>query len=210
LPKALVPVCRESLIRLTLRRFDGFGMASGAVVVVPPEHRAAFESELGDWTDTHGLRLVDGGAERQHSVANGLGALDEDTGIVVIHDAARPFVAEESVRGAVDAADAFGAATVALPTVDTILVGDADAFLVDTPDRATMWACQTPQVFRLEVIRRAHDAARSGGYLGTDDASLVRRLGEPVKLVKGTPFNFKITTPTDLHMAEWVIEKGLV
>jgi 2-C-methyl-D-erythritol 4-phosphate cytidylyltransferase len=98
---------------------------------------------------------------------------------------------------------------VAIPSVDTILVGDKDGFLVSTPERARLWACQTPQTFRVGVIREAHRQARAQGFTATDDASLVRRVGGRVKLVLGTPLNFKITTPFDLAMAQLVLEEGL-
>ncbi|MEA3365170.1 MAG: 2-C-methyl-D-erythritol 4-phosphate cytidylyltransferase, partial [Candidatus Hydrogenedentes bacterium] len=93
---------------------------------------------------------------------------------------------------------------------DTILVADGEDMLVDTPDRGALWACQTPQTFRADIIKRAHQHARAEGFKATDDATLVRRMGQPVKLVKGTPLNFKITTPEDLAFAEAIIDKGLV
>ena len=92
---------------------------------------------------------------------------------------------------------------------DTILVGDENDYLVETPDRSRLWACQTPQTFQLPLIRGAHAAARDGGYLGTDDATLVMRQGGRVQLVMGTPLNFKVTTPEDLELAEHVVEGGL-
>ncbi len=127
----------------------------------------------------------------------------------MIHDAARPFVAPESIQRAIAAAAEFGAATVGVPCVDTILATDAEQWLCDAPDRRFLWACQTPQVFRTDVIHRAHEAARNKGIMATDDATLVRRLGCKVKVVMGTPLNLKITTPLDLQWAVWIIEKGL-
>jgi 2-C-methyl-D-erythritol 4-phosphate cytidylyltransferase len=94
--------------------------------------------------------------------------------------------------------------------VDTVFRADNDDFLVETPDRSALWACQTPQTFRVEVIREAHAQARRDGCLATDDATLVRRAGHAVKLVAGTPLNIKVTTPADLHMASFFIEEGLV
>jgi 2-C-methyl-D-erythritol 4-phosphate cytidylyltransferase len=115
-----------------------------------------------------------------------------------------------SVRASIEAAAEHGASTVAIPCSDTILVADDEDMLVNTPDRRRLWACQTPQTFRLDVIKQAHQQARAEGFTGTDDATLVRRMGHPVKLVKGTPLNFKITTPEDLALAETIIDKGLV
>ena len=104
----------------------------------------------------------------------------------------------------------MGAATVTVPVIDTILQADENAFLVETPDRRYLWACQTPQTFRVDVIRRAHASAAAEGFLSTDDASLVRRMGEPVKLVMGSTLNIKITTPVDLSIATCLIREGLV
>ncbi len=208
-PKALIPVGGEPLLVRTLKRFQSLELLDGAVIVVTPDTRAAFEDALRQAFPGLRFAVVPGGAERQISVSNGLERLDPDTDIVVIHDAARPFIGEDSVRRSIASAAECGAATVAIPSVDTILQGDADAFLVDTPDRAFLWQCQTPQTFRVEVIRSAHEAARSEGYLGTDDATLVRRMGGAVKLVMGAPLNFKITTPADLALAECVIREGL-
>ena len=129
--------------------------------------------------------------------------------LVLIHDAARPFVSPESIRAGIAAAERHGAATVAVPAVDTVLMGDSDAFLVGTPDRSSLWCCQTPQIFRVGVIREAHRRAAEEGRRGTDDASLVREAGMPVKLVIGAALNFKITTPFDLEVARMVVREGL-
>jgi 2-C-methyl-D-erythritol 4-phosphate cytidylyltransferase len=203
-PKALVPLAGKPMLAHTLERFRPLGLIPAAIVLIAPEHRALFETALDAAFPGMALRLVPGGAERQESVANGLAALDADTEIVVIHDAARPFVATASIQASIEAAAEFGAATVAIPSVDTILEGDADAFLTATPDRTRLWACQTPQTFRTEVIREAHRRARADGFLGTDDASLVRRIGGPVKLVHGTRLNMKLTTPDDRRLAELI------
>jgi 2-C-methyl-D-erythritol 4-phosphate cytidylyltransferase len=200
-PKALVEIAGEPMLVRTLRRLDPLGLATDAVIIIPPGHGDAFRDALGHAFESYSFELVDGGAERQQSVANGLARLKPDTKIVVIHDAARPFVPGEAVTASIQAARECGAATVAIPVSDTILVADKDQFLQDTPDRRALWACQTPQTFQVPVIREAHASARGQAYTGTDDASLVRRTGRPVKLVMGSALNFKITTPADLAMA---------
>lgn len=208
-PKALIDIAGTPLLVRTLCRFAACGLVDNCLIVIPMEARPAFEACLRTFFPKATVRLVAGGAERQESVANGLAALDPSTGIVVIHDAARPFVTEESIRASIDAAKTFGAATVAVPSVDTILVADEGAFLRETPDRKTLWLCQTPQTFQVEVLRRAHDHAAKNGFIGTDDASLVRRVGGKVKLVLGSPLNFKVTTPQDLALARCVVEGDL-
>lgn len=207
--KALVPLAGKALLLHTLERFSGMDLLRHAVIIVPPGEGARFRALLdGAWPEA-ALRYADGGAERQESVGRGLAMLEPDTEVVVIHDAARPFVSLDSVKASIDAAMDCGAATVALPVTDTILQGDAEGYLESTPPRERMWACQTPQTFRVEVIRAAHAAAAAAGYLGTDDATLVRRNGGRVKLVMGSPMNMKITTPADLVIAEKIVKDGL-
>lgn len=208
-PKALVEIAGKPMLVRTLERFAPLGLVDGAVIVVPGGHEPAFAGVLSAAFPGAAFTLATGGAERQISVDSGLEQLAADTDIVVIHDAARPFVTESSIRASIDAAADCGAATVAIPSIDTILKGDPDGYLVETPDRAALWACQTPQTFQLAVIRHAHASARQAAYLGTDDASLVRRAGGRVKLVMGSPLNFKITTPTDLILAECVVREGI-
>ena len=205
LPKALVEVAGKPLLVWTLGRFAPLDLVDGAVIVVPRPHQGRFAEVLGEAFPGGRFELTPGGPVRRDSVANGLGALDSDTEVVVIHDAARPFVSPLSVRACIEAAAECGAATVALPCVDTILEGDRDGWLAATPDRGKLWACQTPQSFRVGVIRTAHErAALDAGSAAevTDDATLVRQMGERVKLVMGTRFNFKVTTPQDLELAE--------
>jgi 2-C-methyl-D-erythritol 4-phosphate cytidylyltransferase len=209
-PKALIDLRGKPLLVRALARFQPLGLVNDAVLVIPPGMLRSFREALSPHYPEARFMFIDGGSERQHSVAKGLAALHMETEIVVIHDAARPFVSPSSVTASIEAAKAFGAATVAVPTSDTILVGDEHAFLIDTPDRRTLWACQTPQTFRVDVIRKAHEAAEREGFVGTDDASLVRRTGGRVKLVHGSAQNMKITTPGDLALALAVVEAGLV
>ncbi len=208
-PKALTEIEGKPLLVRTLERAAIPECLSPAVITIPPESREAFDAALRAWFPAHAYHLAAGGRERQHSVANGLVALDADTEIVIIHDAARPFVPVEAVRASVEAAIAYGAATVAIPVTDTILEGDDAAFLERTPERRKLWACQTPQTFRVTVIREAHARAARDDMLLTDDASLVRAYGGKVKLVLGSPLNFKITTPADLQLARLIIREGL-
>lgn len=209
-PKALVPLCGIPMLVHTLRRFAAAELLSGAIVVASPQHRDAIAAVLEAHFPADTPRVVLGGAERQDSVGNGLAALDADTEVVAIHDAARPFVTVDAIRASLQMADAHGAATVAVRSIDTILLGDDAGFLQSTPDRRLLWACQTPQTFRVEVIRRAYAMARAEGFLGTDDATVARRSGAVVKLVEGTTFNFKVTTPGDLLLAELLLKEGAV
>lgn len=210
LPKALVPLCGVPLLVRTLSAFAPLGLADSAVVTIPVGHEVTIATLLAGAFPGNHISLVPGGAERQDSVRHGLAALREDTELVAIHDAARPFVSASAVEASFAAAASVGAATVAVPAIDTILVSDGDGFLSETPDRSAVWYCQTPQTFQVAVIREAHEKARMKSFQGTDDATLVRRCGHAVKLVRGEFTNLKVTTPTDMTIAETFIEKNLV
>lgn len=203
-PKALAMLGGEPLVALTLRRLQSLACTVPPVVVVPPDVLERFEEALA--SSNKPTILIPGGKERQDSVSRGLAALDACTDIVVIHDAARPFVSLELVLQAIDAASTNGAATLAMPVSDTILQSDSSSFLLDTPDRSRMWACQTPQVFKTEIIRRAYAWASETGKRFTDDATLVKHAGYPVRLIESTVTNFKITTPGDFRYAEYLLE----
>jgi 2-C-methyl-D-erythritol 4-phosphate cytidylyltransferase len=149
------------------------------------------------------LRFASAGAERQHSVASGLAALDPDCGFVAVHDAARPLVHPRDVSACIDAARTTGAAILATPVPDTVKRG-CDGRIVETLARTDLWLAQTPQAFAVDVLRRAH-AAAPADLAATDDAALVELLGLPVAIVPGDPTNRKITTREDLVWAEAVL-----
>jgi 2-C-methyl-D-erythritol 4-phosphate cytidylyltransferase len=144
--------------------------------------------------------VVAGGAERQDSVARALDAVPAAIDVVLVHDAVRPFIDQALVDRVLAAASDAGAAICALPITETVK-RVTDDIVQQTVDRSGLWAVQTPQGFRAELLREAHDKARRAGLLGTDDAMLVERLGHPVRVVRGLPENIKITTPADLRRA---------
>ncbi|WP_371365762.1 Bifunctional enzyme IspD/IspF [Sporomusa rhizae] len=147
-------------------------------------------------------KVVTGGSERQHSIANALKAIPESAKIIVVHDGARPLATTAMFEQAAAAARKHQAAIVAVPVKDTIKSASADKIVTGTPDRRTLWAVQTPQAFDADLLRAAYHQAEQDGYLGTDDASLVERLGANVAIVNGSYQNFKITTPEDMQFAE--------
>ncbi len=147
--------------------------------------------------------IIPGGKERQHSVLNGLRALDgtgEDD-VILIHDGVRPFISRHILEHAVATAREYDGALVAVPVKDTVKIVEAGV-VRDTPPRESIWLAQTPQAFRYGIIRGAHEMADAEGFLGTDDASLVERMGREVHIVLGDYRNIKITTPEDLLLAE--------
>lgn len=210
IPKALVRINDTPLLVHTLRRFTLLHLDAPSVVLYPENFRAEFDKVLAGHGLTERVRLVAGGAERQDSVRIGIEALDADTDVVAVHDAARPFVSLVSVRRCIAAAMEHGAATVAIPVVDTILEVSDEGFLENTPDRGHLWACQTPQAFRVDAILAAHGAAQAAHHRATDDASLIKWHGGVVQIVMGTGHNIKVTTPADLALAElWLKDKTL-
>lgn len=176
-------------------------VADGVVVVVPAEHLGAERDLLGGLPEV--AAVVAGGATRSESVRCGLAAVPDDAEIICVHDAARP-LASEGLFGAVVAAVLAGAdgAIPGVPLADTIKVVDAEGWVRDTPDRATLVAVQTPQAFRADVLRAAHET----GAEGTDDAALVEAAGRRVLVVEGEADNRKITLAEDLDWASALLE----
>lgn len=154
------------------------------------------------------IRMIEGGLERQDSVYNGLRELSPQTDIVVIHDGVRPFVTKEIIKKSIEAAKRYKAVGVAVPVKDTIkVVGDGN-IIKQTPNRKDLWAMQTPQTFKYDLILKAHEEARKDNFFGTDDAMLVERLGLPVRIIEGAYENIKITTPEDIIIAETFLTLG--
>jgi len=177
----------------------------GVVVVAPADHLAATRRLLARHRVPRVLEVVAGGAERQESVSLGLAAVPEAVEWVVVHDAVRPFVTADLVARVLDAARRHGAATCGVEIRETVK-RVRESLVESTVDRAGLWLTQTPQAFRRALLWEAHDKARRDGYLGTDDAGLVERLGVPVAMVRGLPANLKITTPDDLVAARrWLV-----
>ena len=145
---------------------------------------------------------VTAGATRSASVRNALAAAPEAT-VVVIHDAARPLVTADLVARCLEALDGVDGAIAATPVSDTVHVASPDLLIAGSPDRSTLWAAQTPQVFRADVLRRASDGDREA----TDEASLVAAAGGVVRLVEAPSDNIKVTTPTDLRLAEALLRE---
>ncbi len=183
-----------------------------AIHLIVPEADIAFcRAEL---VDRYRLEKIDGviagGAERQDSVRKGLeacGAANQD--VILVHDGVRPFFPKDQIGPLLQLAAVEGAALLAIPAQDTIKEV-FDGLVRSTLDRSLLWQVQTPQAFRCERIRDAHQRAYASGYVGTDDASLVEWCGWPVAVLAGHPHNFKITTPADLALARALLATGEV
>ncbi len=179
----------------------------GRIFLVVPEEDADFcqENILSPLKLGNRAELVSGGKERQDSVYNGLLAVEERDDIVMIHDGVRPFVRHEQITACISGVREAGACIAGIPASDTLKYVNPSGHIEKTLPREGVWLAQTPQAFRHDLILNAHEAARRDGYAGTDDASLVERMGKRVKLITGSRFNMKITTPEDLGIAEAIL-----
>jgi 2-C-methyl-D-erythritol 4-phosphate cytidylyltransferase len=194
----------------TLQLFERMAEVDAIMLVTGPDDVQRCEA----YVDTYGLSklraVVPGGAERQHSVREGLAALAALPGgmeWVLVHDAVRPFARPAHIEACWRSAMETGAAVLAVPVKDTIKIVDERGRIQSTPDRRSLWAIQTPQAFRLSLLREAHERARDDGFIGTDDAMLMERIGVAVQVVESDYTNIKITTPEDLPWAEWILRE---
>jgi 2-C-methyl-D-erythritol 4-phosphate cytidylyltransferase len=205
LPKAFVALAGTPIIIRTLQACAQVGVFRGATVAVPRAHVEMFD----DLVAAHApwpfpVRGIAGGADRQESVAHCLDALGSDADIVVVHDAVRPFASSALFKSCVESARVHGSGIAALRVPDT-LKRTHDDRVVATVDREHLWMAQTPQAFRLSLLRDAHRRAIETEYRGTDDAALVEWAGGQVVVVAGEPENMKITEASDLRHAERLV-----
>lgn len=196
--KVLLSLQNEPVITRSVKAFSN--LVDGVVLVSRKDDIPAMQAAM-DAADLS-ITIVAGGESRQASVWNGLLALPESCTHVLIHDGARCMVDEGTIRRCMASVEAYGTGVAAIPAIDTIKQVDADELVLSTHDRSTLRAVQTPQGFAVDLIRQAHLAAQADAFLGTDDASLVERLGVPVRLTLGDRRNIKLTTPEDMKMAE--------
>ncbi len=196
-PKQLLRLGSRTILERSVQRFVDHPQVDEVVIVVPPD---LVDEIRGWWTAApKPVQVVAGGARRQDSVAGGFAAVDGRADLVVVHDAARPFVSADLIARTIEAAAAAGAALAALPSRDTVkLEAPAGGVVERTVPRERVHLAQTPQAFRADVLRAAIAA---GAGTATDEAALVEALGLPVRLVAGESTNLKITTAADLEMA---------
>lgn len=203
--KQWIELSGKPLIAHTLSVFEQDSWCREIILVANESEQHQFKELAATYHFQKVTRVVIGGAERQHSVYEGLKAVGH-TGLVLIHDGARPFVEIENIHELVMKTEETGAAVLAVPLKDTVKKAK-DGIVSETVDRASLWAVQTPQAFRLPVVLEAHKLASEADYLGTDDASLVEKMGYPVSIVEGDYLNIKLTTVHDLLIADAILAK---
>lgn len=204
--KLFLELSGRPVVGHTWQRFDRADCIQEIVLVVRDGMQPAFKDLAQKYAFSKPFRIVPGGKERQESVWNGLEALSDLSEIVAIQDAARPCTSEMLIAATIAAAREIGAAVASHPVTDTIKES-ADGNLVErTVDRSRLWAVQTPQTFRVPVIRRALTEVRRRGLLVTDDTAACELIGQPVKLVVGSEPNPKVTRPEDLAYVELILQ----
>ena len=204
--KCFAPVAGKPILAHTISVFESCE-AIGEIVLVVGEGEIQAASDLVSQYHFAKVReIVPGGAHRQDSVSRGLAKITGS--IVAIHDGARPLVTHRIITDSIDAAKRMGACIAAVPVIDTIKSASPEGIISSTLDRRDLYAVQTPQTFRTDLIRRAYDLAFADGYYATDDAALVERMGEEVAIVEGSHDNIKITTQSDLEFAAMKLDGG--
>ncbi|MGO8765438.1 MAG: 2-C-methyl-D-erythritol 4-phosphate cytidylyltransferase [Limisphaerales bacterium] len=205
--KLFLEIAGRPVIAHTWQKFNEAKDIDEIIVVVGLGRQPDFLEVAAKFEFKKPFQVVLGGAERQDSVWNGLEAVSPRTGMVAIHDAARPCVTKELITATIAAAQNSGAAVAAQHITDTIKESDEGRTILRTLDRSRLWSVQTPQTFRVETIRRAISAARARGLVFTDDTAACELIGQPVQLVPCATPNPKVTVPADLLFIELLLRQ---
>lgn len=209
LPKQFLPLEGKPMLAHTLLNLVKISEVDSITLVVSEDRIQWCQEEIVNKYNIKKVKkVIGGGNTRSESVLNGLKSLDKQTSIVTIHDGVRPFVGESLFSNIIKHAEKFGAAICAIPLRDTLKKIDKKNEVKSTYDRDGLWLVQTPQAFHYSLILKAYEKATKDGFKATDDAAIVERLPHPVKIVEGSLFNIKITTPEDLILAEAIFEIG--
>ncbi|MBQ8682277.1 MAG: 2-C-methyl-D-erythritol 4-phosphate cytidylyltransferase [Selenomonadales bacterium] len=204
--KVFLPLLEKPVLRYSIEMFAKRKDVAEIIVISAAHEVEEMETLTASCGCAVPVKVVIGGSERQYSVANALRAVDRDASLILVHDGARPLVTDEVIGAVIDSARKYRASIAAVPVKDTIKKVDADGMVVDTPPRKTLYAVQTPQGFDAQLLHEAYARAEADGFLGTDDASLVERLGIKVAIAEGDYQNIKITTPEDLTIGEALLK----
>lgn len=189
----------------TLEAFQQDPYCQSIILAVKDEEKQDIKKYLEQFNITKVTQMVEGGSERQYSVAACLSAYEGD-GVVLVHDAARPFIRRAVIHALVKEAEISGAAIVGVKAKDTMKLAPTGT-VQETVNRDHLWIVQTPQAFRAGVLRKASDQAKMDGFLGTDESMLVERIDHPVRMVEGTYDNVKMTTQEDLAIGEILLKR---
>lgn len=196
----------KSILAYTIEKFDNNEYIDEIIIVAREEEKQYCHDEV---VKKYGFKkvanIVGGGAERQDSVYKGLLSVNNLCNIVLIHDGVRPFIRDKDIINSINGAIKHKACVIGTPVKDTIKTVDIYKDIIDTPNRNTLWAVQTPQSFAYDIILEAYKEAIKNRIIATDDSMLVEKLGYKVKIIEGSYSNIKITTPEDLKLAELLL-----
>lgn len=206
--KLWLELAGRPVVAHTWQRFNDAACVDEIILVVRDGMQADFKELSEKYRLDKKFHLVAGGAERQDSVWNGLEAVSPETEIVAIQDAARPCTSGDLIAATIQAARETGAAVATQPVTDTIKESADGRTIARTVDRSRLWSVQTPQTFRIGVIRRAIAAARSQNLVLTDDTAACELIGQAVRLVKSVLPNPKVTVPADLPFVETLLQRN--
>lgn len=199
-PKQFLSLDAIPIFIHTLRRFVAAPLGAKLILGLRREEMEFAVAELERNELRHAVDLAEGGGTRQDTVALALDRISPDTEVVLVHDAVRPFITPKMIEEIVSAASLHGAAIFAVPSVDTVKQVERET-VTGTIPRELIALAQTPQAFRYGLLREAVDRARADGFQGTDESSLVERIGVDVRVLMGSSRNIKITKPSDLPLA---------
>ncbi|MDE4085135.1 2-C-methyl-D-erythritol 4-phosphate cytidylyltransferase [Planococcus maritimus] len=206
--KLLLELSGKPIFIYTLEVFDRDPDCEGMWLAVKEDERELIEAYVERYRIKKVKGYATGGAERQDSVRAGLEMAAGQCEVVLVHDAARPFISPTVIRELVEQANESGAAIAGVPVKDTIKKV-RESVITETVNRAELWMIQTPQAFRYELLMEAAHRAKVDGFLGTDEAMLVERMGHPVQIVESTYDNVKMTTPDDLIYGKAILASRL-
>ncbi|HAC16207.1 MAG TPA: 2-C-methyl-D-erythritol 4-phosphate cytidylyltransferase [Bacteroidetes bacterium] len=207
IPKPFLRLGEMTILERTIRCFDRPDRVLSIIISVSSDWLDFTRSMVQTLDVKPAVLVVEGGSERMYSIKNALAVVPAETKYIAVHDAVRPFLSSELFNALIEAAENFEAVVPGIAVTDTIKIKDDSGFVVSTPNRDTLVAVQTPQVFGKAVINEAYKLAILRDYTGTDDASLVELSGHKIRLIPGDPNNFKITWPDDIEKAEKFINR---
>ncbi len=202
--KQFIKINEKEVIAHTIDKFYKNEYIDEIILVVKEDEIDYFNKNIINKYGYKNIKIALGGKERQDSVYNGLKIVDKNCDMVLVHDGARPFVSKEIIKKAVT--ETKKASVIGVRVKDTIKVVNNNE-IISTPNRNTLWAIQTPQTFKYDLLKIAYEKAYEENFYGTDDSSLVENLGEKVNIIEGSYENIKITTKEDLNMAYQIIKE---
>jgi len=205
--KPFLMLGKVPIIVHTLKRFQTNPLINEIVLVVPEDKIEYCEQKIvTGFSLTKVNKIISGGERRQESVFNGLQSISQETDIVVVHDGVRPFLSKPILDTSIKKAREKGTAIVAISVKDTLMKISEQGIFSEGLNRNSIWRIQTPQVFKREILIDAFEKAQKDDFFGTDESTLVTRLGIPVYVVNGSELNIKITTPEDLVLGESILK----